>query len=462
MGQTCSKKANAAALEERRIDRERRLGILPACRPNLTCRSHPEARENMSLNLSQSHAPIGQRTSPLLDNRPGMSHMHPKRGLDSSTSLIGRASRNTAARPSPQLFPLGFNAHTPTQPGMHLPATTTQPPLSYMGGTRPKRLDWVKQGANVQRNGGDKMHQGFVKEDTKITVKPKIKPVVRLALNLLCAEEIQCRAEISTEAMAKFKSLEEKLASINELEAVRISGLELLKLQSKSREAIVEQEMGERRLLFFWMNQTLEEDRLKDLIDAAQRRHNTSMSSFSSTSNRGSRVSATYDRQSVRTNKMRNKSLMERPVYHEHDNEEATTENVSLKKAIDYSTPDLRRIAPAEEDIQSDDLNRKIGRQMYLMRQTIPSCSSQSLHLVPDASSNNLCLSKERPDPEFRPLEQGSPPRLANLPEEERSVSYSRSTFLDPFKTPRGRTPIELKNESDLAMKRRLAALLMV
>ncbi|RNF04290.1 hypothetical protein TraAM80_05203 [Trypanosoma rangeli] len=461
MGHTCSKTANAAALEQRRIDRERRLGLVSVSKPNQKCRFSSEPRENLSLNMSQKHAPIGQKTAPLLGTKPVASHMQLYRGFDSNKPPVTRTLQNVAARSNPQLMPLGSNMRSPTPSSMYSPTRANRQPISSMGKTASKRFDWAKQRENVQRNRSVRMHQAAMKEDAKVIITSTIKPIVRLALNLLCAEEIQCRAEISTEAMTKFKSLEDKIASIIDLEAIRLSGLELLELKYKSREAVVEQEVGERRLLRFWMKQTLEEDRLKDLIDATQRRHNASVSSFSSL-NPGSRVSASHGRPSAQAIEMRRKSPVEHTVYRDRESKDATTGKLPLKKALNDLTPDFRRATSIEEDIQSDELNRKIGRQMCLMRQTIPSYSPKSIYLVPDASSNNLYLGKECPESEFRSSEQISPRLWSKLPEVERSVSSYRSTFMDPFKTPRGRTPVELKNESDLAMKKRLAALLMV
>ncbi|ESL10830.1 hypothetical protein TRSC58_01430 [Trypanosoma rangeli SC58] len=461
MGHACSKTANAAALEQRRIDRERRLGLVSVSKPNQKCRFLSEPGENLSLNMSQNHAPIGRKTAPLLGTKPAVSHMQLYQGLDSNKPPVTRAVQNIAARPSPQLMPLGLNMRSPTQSRTYSPTTATRQPISNMGKTASIQFDWAKQRDSVQRSRSVRTRQASMKGDAEVTIKSTIKPVVRLALNLLCAEEIQCRAEISTEAMTKFKSLEDKIASINGLEIIRLSGLELLKLKYESRKAVVEQEVGERRLLRFWMKQTLEEDRLKDLIDATQRRHNTSVSSFSSL-NPGSRVSASHGRQSAQIIEMRRKSPVKHTVYCDREGEDATTGKLPLKKAITDLTPDFRRTTSTEEDMQSDELNRKIGRQMCLIRQTIPSYSPKSLYLVPDASSNNLYLGKECPESEFRSSEQISPRLWSKLPEVEHSVSSYRSTFIDPFKTPRGRTPVELKNDSDLAMKKRLAALLMV
>ncbi|EKF31984.1 hypothetical protein MOQ_004175 [Trypanosoma cruzi marinkellei] len=452
MGETCSKTANAAALENRRIQREIRLGILPVSRP-VSPYPSPQASQT-TFSARQVHGPC-QKNASLSDARSRALYTPPRRGFEYSTPSVGHGPNNNAVRIGPFLPHFVSNERSPMRLGMCLPSKATHPPSGTMGETAHKRLHWLNKRGNLKSNGDARMHQGFVKEDKKI------KPVVRQALNLLCVEEIRCRTEISNEAMTQLKNLEDKLYSITELESIRASVLEIFKLQTKSREAVIEQELTERKLLFVWMNQTLEEDRLKGLIDATKERHQNSIFVRPNSSKSGSRFFSSYERPDSQAIEIREKSPLGSIAYHDSCNKEATKEKEFFKNTISYSKPVCCRNGPIEEDIQSDDLNRKIGRQKYLMHQTIPSYSPKNMDIVPDAYSTNFRLGGERDTSEFLPSDQISPRFLPNFSEEGRSFSSYRSTFLDPFKTPR-RTPVELKNDSDLAMKRRLAALLLV
>ncbi|EAN99278.1 hypothetical protein C3747_9g353 [Trypanosoma cruzi] len=453
MGETCSKTANAAALENRRIQREIRLGILPVSRP-VSPYTSPQASQT-TLSARQVHGPIGQRKVSPSDNRSRALYTLPRRGFENSTSSVGRGPHNNAVRISPSLPHFASNERSPMRPGMCFPSKATHQPSGTMGENVPKRLHWLNKSGNLKSNGDAGMHRDFLKEDKKI------KPVIRQALNLLCVEEIRCRTEISNEATTQLKKLEDKLTSIADLESIRASVLEIIKLQTKSREAVIEQELTERKLLFVWMNQTVEEDRLKALIDATKERHQNSVFVCPTSSRSGSRFFASYERPHSQAVEIREKSPLESIAYHDPCNKEATKEKDFFKNKISYSKPVCCRNAFIEEDVQSDDLNRKIGRQTYLMHQTIPSYSYKNMDIVPDVYSSNFRLGRERDASEFLPSDQISPRFLPNFSEEGRSFSSYRSTVLDPFKTPR-RTPVELKNDSDLAMRRRLAALLLV
>ncbi|KEG10536.1 hypothetical protein DQ04_03601010 [Trypanosoma grayi] len=456
MGTTCSKTTNQAELESRRIQREIRLGLAPLSRLPSNRHSLVDGRASVSTHQGPRGA-YRRVTTSSVEYGAGMRHISPHRngtGIMSSPrrALTPNVVERRSLRLSRHLPPSRF----PPPPREGLASKDIHKPVSNAGKMKHPTPKGPNGRDSTPKSKTAESHGSKTRVEKKNLEKIKLKPVVRQALNLLSVEELQCRAEIMNEANAHFSELEVRFGYFVELETIRVAAFELFVLQTKSREAVYEQEGSERKLLLFWMNQTLEEAKLKDLIEATQRRHR-SMSPRSSNYRR-SKSLGSQETSSKRPSNSRKRSSS----YYLGGDRRKDESEMLMKQTTPVSTPRVDRIAPVvERDILSEDLNRKIGRQTLLMRGTLPSYSPNSANISPHVISNVAFPQQVCNKAEFHPQKHRPAPPVPSLPSDWREESSSRPVFYDPYRTPLRSTSAHLKGESDLAMKKRLAALLM-
>ncbi|KAH9593031.1 hypothetical protein LSM04_005485 [Trypanosoma melophagium] len=457
MGKSCSKSANQAELENRRIQREMRLGLTPRSHPPSLRPSTPVSRP--SLSTRQDH----------VDYRNRMGVTAPTSRTQTPSVPMRRNSRNSMPLSPYRLRPNG----PAVSPPFHSHFIPGRPSLSPRRPMMPKSIYHpsniaVKATANAPSKPQEKPK--VVKEsksNSRITEskingneKPqlKIKPVLKQALNFLCVEEIRSRSELLNDAMVQFIDIERQFRYRVKMEYIRLAAFELFTLQTKSREAVYEQEKNERKLLLFWMNQTFEEDRLTELIGATQGRQKRSMISSHDTFYSSPKRIETHDKPIKNTmvpveTSSSNKTEM---------NERNFNEEIPLERAVSYSPPDPVKITSSVgRGTFNEDLDRKIRRQTRMIREVVPSFTPKSVTIVPDLTSNYVLRNGEYNEVRSTSPRRLPPPPVPDSQRDYRELSSFRSLFSDPYQTPRRKSFAELKGESDLAMKKRLTALLM-
>lgn len=444
-------------MENRRIERENRLGL--SQKPVESLLQHPP--NDYRSPLAPYHTPhsVSSRTNA----GPSTSKMAPKR-MEPSASISFLNPHRQGSQPkskgqNPLLFFRTPGQHPSVSPKM-TPHSFCRPPADIMGKNRPKirRQEGIVT-KSLRGEGRGKLQTSAI-EKAKVGSNLAIKPVVRQALNLLCAEELQCRSSIINSAMSYFKDMGTRFNRLIELETIRAASLELLKLQAKCRAAVYDQEINERKFFMYWINQTLEEVKLKEIINEAQGTRKSMGSSLSPLPHQTPCFFDLRDTHRKQTNTVKKVPYSTHTNYNEcHDDRESVPCDMTPRTP---SQSGYIAFSPGH-GIQSDDLSRKIGRQTHLMRDVLPECFSKTVISRPDAPLNDHWASRR----EYKDFGLcASTPHLSSPTSgrvrEKREVSACGALFHDPFRTPLEKTPAQIKGESDLALKRRLTALLTV
>ncbi|ORC91721.1 uncharacterized protein TM35_000053170 [Trypanosoma theileri] len=457
MGKSCSKSANQAELENRRIQREIRLGLTPLPHPPSVRTSTP--RPKPSLNIPPKHVDHRDRigSSPRL-SRVKTPVIQAQRNSGNGLLISPYRSRSSGTAVGPPFPPHFYPVRPPLSPPKPIMPKSIHRPSKIISKATTNVSTKPREKVKDKKESKSNLRIAKPIKNSKEKPKLKIKPVLRQALNLLCVEEIRTRSEILNEAMLRFMDLEREFRNRVKQEYIRVAAFELFALQTKSRDAVFEQEKNERKLLVFWMNQTFEEDRLMDLIEATQGRPKSNMISSHDAFYSSPKRIETHDKPIKNTMVPVEVS----PSNKKEINEQNFIDGNSFDREVNYSPPEPVRIIPSvERGIFNDNLDRKIRRQTRMMREVVPSFTPKNVTIAPDLNSNYVLTNRDYNEVRSISPKRIPPPPVPDYHKDYGELSSFRSLFSDPFQTPRRKSFAELKGESDLAMKKRLTALLM-
>lgn len=225
MGHACTKDHNAEKLEQRRFERERRLGL-----------------------IRQSAQPVPSAT--LVPNG-----MWPKERSQSAASFY----------PAPR-YPM---PHVSNTFAVQQPRAKTPDRRAILPNPNSPFSDWRPlHAARPETNRNERLYHETTTARLRDDAAPlsEIKPVVLQALNQLCAIELQQRMHVVSEEVSACNDLMREFERIQELEALRAASRELIALEHRSRLSVLRQEEFEFEKLARWISELLEEARLASII----------------------------------------------------------------------------------------------------------------------------------------------------------------------------------------------------
>lgn len=248
MGHACTKDANAEKIERRRVERERRLGLV---------------RQSPSTPLQQ---PAGLVPNGMWPRGTAAPSTLSNQGRGTLAFQPGRSSQPTQI----QLPPAQAQYMNPQQFAAQLPPMHHQPRAVLRTPERPRGT-----GPNPNSPFNDPRHRpGLLEGPHQVEDHSGIlKPIVVQALNQLCAIELQARALTINEEIWGRNELLIELEQIQELEAFRAATQELFALEGRSRVSIVGHQLDSFRSLLEAAGESMQEARLTGLIRETQERH---------------------------------------------------------------------------------------------------------------------------------------------------------------------------------------------
>lgn len=376
MGHACTKDINAERVERRRIERERRLGV-----------------------IRQQPPPTPQSGPPLVTNG-----IWPQRVVREGVRTVGnmRASGPPSQTWRPPIAPVVQIAPQPLRQATPERRASIGNPNSPFNEFRPAPAPLRFESRAL------------------IPDEIELRPIVVQALNQLCAMELQMRVHLANEEVFAAAHLMHEFERIYEMEALRVARRELIALESRSRASIEKQQASEQIKLCSWISELLEEIRLEHILKKTQDRMNLSGPHSQRSSPVRSRP--THDQ----SDWLRNV----RPTAF-HD----VNANDLLSRGLNKFPPrdEYSRVVEVADRMISDEeasLNAKIARQRGLMD------STRSMYRIQgDERRNSLAFGPARPAPRAPQLLQDeSVPIVANSPgfsheQRESSASMREASF---------------------------------